>query len=813
MIRLPISLAALCLTMSAFAAEPFDDKFRQLDELLPTPSTIRTASGAPGHAYWQQRADYTIRATLDEPNRAIQASETVTYHNNSPDTLSYLWLQLDQNLFTPGSDNRTASTVLSRDAWSKGRSEEDGMRFEAMRSIVESRTFEGGFKIKSVKGADGQPLKFVINKTMMRIDMPQGLKPGAKYVFSVEWNYKINDAKSLGGRSGYERFDDADKNDLFEIAQWFPRMAAYYDVYGWQHKQFLGSGEFTLEFGDYDISLTVPADHIVASTGELQNPDAVLSATQRDRLRQARTATKPVIIVSQAEAEAAEKSRSGVNGATKTWHYKARNVRDFAFATSRKFIWDAQGYKKDGTNTMAMSYYPKEGNPLWEKYSTQAIIHTIEQYNKYSLDYPYPTAISVNGPVGGMEYPMISFNGPRPVKDKKTGELTYSKRTKYGLIGVIIHEVGHNYFPMIVNSDERQWTWMDEGLNSFVQYLAEQAWEENYPLSRGEPRAIVDYMRSRNQVPIMTNSESVLQFGNNAYAKPTTALIVLRETVLGRELFDFAFREYAQRWKFKRPTPSDFFRTMEDASGTDLDWFWRGWFYTTDAVDVSIDGISEYGVGSKNPETEKAWKKAQKDLEPVSLTDQRNKGTLARRVDTHPELKDFYNEHDDFTVTNKDRNKYNEAMEGLEPWEKALLAEGKDKGKHMYLVDFSNLGGLVTPLVLEIELKSGKKYVERIPAEVWRYSSKKITKLIVTDEPMVALVQDPYWETADTDISNNAWPRKITPSRVELFKSERGANDLMKDFNTPLKSKDAKDPKDVKDPKDAKAPEATPKAE
>jgi hypothetical protein len=786
MMRLPVSLVALCLTMSAFAAEPFDDKFRQLDELLPTPNTIRTASGAPGHAYWQQRADYTIRARLDEPNRAISAAETVTYHNNSPDTLSYLWLQLDQNLFKPGSDNRTTATQLSREAWAEARNEQDGLKFDSMRSILESRRFDGGFNIKGVKDAGGQPLKFVINGTMMRIDLPQALKPGAKLAFNVEWSYKINDAKVLGGRSGYEKFDQ-DKNDLFEIAQWYPRMAAYYDVYGWQHKQFLGSGEFTLEFGDYDIELTVPADHIVASTGVLQNPDAVLSPAQRDRLRQARSASKPVVIVTQAEAEAAEKSHSS---ATKTWHFKASNVRDFAWASSRKFIWDAQGYKKDGTDTMAMSFYPKEGNPLWEKFSTQAIIHTIEQYNKYALDYPYPSAISVNGPVGGMEYPMISFNGPRPTKDKKTGEITYSKRAKYGLISVIIHEVGHNYFPMIVNSDERQWTWMDEGINTFVQYLAEQAWEENFPRSRGEPRAIVDYMRSKNQVPIMTNSESLLQFGNNAYAKPATALNVLRETVLGRELFDFAFRQYAQRWKFKRPTPADFFRTMEDASGTDLDWFWRGWFYTTDAVDVSVDGITEYGVSSKNPETEKAWKKAQKDAEPISLTDQRNKGTLARRVDSHPELKDFYNEHDDYTVTNKDRNKYNETVDGLEPWEKELLAQGK----HLYLVDFSNLGGLVTPLVLEIELKGGKKYIERIPAEVWRYSSKKITKLIVTDEPMVSLTQDPYWETADIDTSNNAWPRKMTPSRLELYKSQRGVTeDMMKDFNTPLKTEDAKD--------------------
>ena len=780
MIRFSIGLAALSLAVSAIAAEPFDDKFRQLDELLPTPTTIRAASGAPGHAYWQQRADYAIRATLDEARRALNGSETITYHNNSPDTLTYLWVQLDQNIYKPGSDARTTAILPSRDAW-KGATPETGVKFDALRSTLEARTFPGGFDIKGVKDSGGRPLHYVINKTMMRIDLPQPLKPGARMAFSIDWSYNITESKVLGGRSGYEKFDD--KNDLFEIAQWFPRMAAYYDVYGWQHKQFLGSGEFTLEFGDYDVQVTVPADHIVASTGELQNPGDVLTAAQRDRLKQARSAKQPVLIVTQAEAEAKEKTRAS---GTRTWHFKAKNVRDFAFASSRKFIWDAQGYKKGETDVLAMSYYPKEGNPLWGQYSTQSIIHTINEYNKYSFDYPYPVAISVNGPVGGMEYPMISFNGPRPTKDKKTGEITYSKRTKYGLISVIIHEVGHNYYPMIINSDERQWTWMDEGLNSFVQYLAEQAWEEHYPQSRGEPRVIAEYMKSRNQVPIMTNSESVLQFGNNAYAKPTAALIVLRETVMGRELFDFAFKEYARRWKFKRPTPADFFRTMEDASGVDLDWFWRGWFYTTDAVDVSVDGISEYTVGTKDLEVEKAWRRAQKQAEPISITDQRNKGTLERRLDSHPELKDFYNEHDDFTVTNKDRNKYAETVEGLEDWEKALLKEGK----HLYLVDFSNLGGLVSPLVLEIQLQSGKKYIERIPAEVWRYSPKKITKLIVTDEPMVGLTQDPYWETADTDVSNNSWPRKATPSRLELFKTSREQSDMMKDFNEKLKTKE-----------------------
>jgi Peptidase family M1 domain len=787
--RLPAGLAAFSLiaaiTGSAFAQQ-FDDKFRQLDELLPTPTDTRTASGAPGHAYWQQRADYKIRARLDEARRAVSGSETVTYHNNSPDTLNYLWVQLDQNMFRADSDNRNISSYPSRDAWrTAGAGGQTGLQYEAARFLVESRKFNGGFKIASVTGLDGKPLRYVINKTMMRIDLDQPLKPGARFSFNMDWSFNVPETSVLGRRMGYERFDKEDKNDLFEIAQFYPRMAAYYDAHGWQNKQYLGDGEFTLEFGDYDVELTVPADHIVAATGELQNEGEVLTSAQRERLKQARTATRPVIIASQLDAEAREKGRAT---ATKTWRFKARNVRDFAWASSRKFIWDAQGFKKGGTDVLAMSFYPKEGNPLWEKYSTQAIIHTIDQYNKYSFDYPYPVAISVNGPVGGMEYPMISFNGGRPTRDKKTGELTYSRSTKYGLISVIIHEVGHNYFPMIVNSDERQWTWMDEGINSFMQFLAETAWEDNYPARRGEARNIVDYMKSRNQQPIMTNSESITNRGSNAYAKPATALNILRETVLGRELFDFAFRTYAERWKFKRPTPADFFRTMEDASGTDLDWFWRGWFYTTDAVDVSVDGISEYTIGTKDPEVEKKWKKSLKDQEPVSITDQRNKGLLPRRVDAHPELKDFYNEHDDFTVTNKDRNKYNETMEGLEDWEKALLKEGK----HLYLVDFTNKGGLVTPLILEITLASGKKYVERVPAEVWRYNPKKITKLIITDEPMTSLVQDPYLETADVDTSDNAWPRKPVQSRLELFKSQRPQDDMMKDYGDKLKTKEAK---------------------
>jgi hypothetical protein len=777
--HLHASLAILTLgaAMSAGAAGPvFDDKFRQLEELLPTPGATRNASGAPGHAYWQQRADYKLRVTLDEATRAISGAGTVTYHNNSPDTLSYLWVQLDQNMFRSDSDNRTISTLPSRSAWqARGN---DGVKFDALRFTLASRTFAGGIDVQSVTDSSGRPLPHTINKTMMRIDLPQPLKPGARVSFNMAWRFNIPEMNVLGRRMGFERFKDG--NDIYEIAQWFPRMAAYYDMAGWQNAQYLGDGEFTLEFGDYDVAITVPSDHVVAATGELQNTGEVLSATQRERLQQAKKAGKPVMIITQAEAQATEKNRAS---GTRTWRFSADNVRDFAFASSRKFIWDAQGIKSGEQDVMAMSYYPAEANPLWGKYSTPAVVHTIEQYNKYSFDYPYPVAISVNGPVGGMEYPMLSFNGRRPTVDAKTGERTYSRATKYGLISVIIHEVGHNYFPMIVNSDERQWTWMDEGMNSFLQFLAEEAWEENYPARRGEPRDIVDYMRSTNQAPIMTNAESTLQRGANAYAKPATAFNILRETVLGRELFDFAFKEYAERWKFKRPTPADFFRTMEDASGTDLDWFWRGWFYTNDAVDISVDGISEYTVSSKDPEVEKAWQRARRAAEPQSVTKQRNAG-MPRRVDAHPELKDFYNENDEFTVTNKDRNKFAETTAELEDWEKALLKEGK----HLTLVDFSNRGGLVMPLIVELTLKSGKKTIERIPAEVWRYSPAKITKLFVTDEPIVGLTQDPYWETADIDVSNNSWPRKAAPSRLELFKTERDPNNLMRDAATPLKA-------------------------
>jgi hypothetical protein len=732
------------------------NKFRQLGTELPTPNSFRTASGAPGHEYWQQRADYNIKVELDEANNRIVGEETITYFNNSPNPLTYLWIQLDQNIESPHSMTKQTETNQLNDRMTLGQ----------LNDMLD-RSFDGGYKIQYVRDATGKNLKYTINNTMMRVDLPQPLVPrSGKVMLNIGWNYNIAnrlDPTTRNNRGGYEIFPE-DGNALYTITQWFPRMAVYDDYNGWQHKQFLGSGEFTLPFGNYTVAITVPSDHIVASTGTLQNPQQVLSAEQIKRFEQAKTATKPVVIVTQAEATEKEKTKATTK---KTWVYKADNVRDFAFGASRKFIWDAMGVSVSGSplkQTMAMSYYPKEANPLYGQYSTEVVAHTLKTYSKYSIPYPYPVAISVEAS-NGMEYPMICFNFGRPDKDG-----TYPKSTKYGAIGVIIHEVGHNFFPMIVNSDERQWTWMDEGLNSFVQFLTEQEWERDYPFRRGPAKSMIDYMKADKSVqnPIMTNSESVHQLGNNAYGKPAAALNILRETVMGRELFDFAFKTYAQRWAFKHPTPADFFRTMEDASGVDLDWFWHGWFYTTDHVDISLDEVAEFRLDTKNPDVEKPLLAEQaKKIYENDITNQNNKRDLpTTAVESNPALKDFYNTYDPNKATATDRENYQKYLASLDPKERAFL----EKKQFFYQLNFTNKGGLVMPLILEFQFADGTREIQRIPAEIWRYNNEKVSKVFAFDKAVQQVVLDPLLETADVDTENNYFPRQAQPSRFELFK-------------------------------------------
>ncbi|MGZ3932264.1 MAG: M1 family metallopeptidase [Bacteroidia bacterium] len=748
------------------------NKFEQLGTILSTPNECRTASGAPGSRYWQQKADYDIDVTLDEPNLTIQGSEWVTYTNNSPDKLEYLWLQLDENQHDPNNDanyfdeNKVSEPVTNN----------------SLKELMQKERLAGlGEKILEVTDESGKPLKYTINLTMMRIDLPQPLKPQAQVKFHVKWKYKMSNRMETGGRGGYEFFPE-DGNHIFTITQWYPRMCVYSDFQGWQNKQFTGRGEFALAFGNFKVKMTVPADHVVCSTGEGQNYNEILSPVQLERWKKAQTATDVTEIVTLEEAKAAEKNVPKGAG-TKTWIFKADNVRDFAWGSSRKFVWDAMPAVVGNHKTMCMSFYGKEAYPLYRKYSTKAVAHTIKTYSKYTIDYPYPVAQSVEA-ANGMEYPMICFNFGRTEKDG-----TYTESAKNGMLLVIIHEVGHNFFPMIVNSDERQWSWLDEGLNTFVQFLTEQEFDNNFNSQRGPAHKIVDYMRlPKNQLePIMTNSENIIQFGPNAYAKPATALNILRETIMGRELFDFAFKTYATRWAFKHPTPADFFRCMEDASAVDLDWFWRAWFYDTDPVDISLDSVKAYTIsqGKKLPVKMDTVTTRPRDKEFQHISKIRNRESgMKFLVDVDTTLRDFYYYYQGpKEVTKEVKNKY----ESIELMDDANYS--KLSNKFIYELTFSNKGGAVMPLIIQWNYSDGSKEIDRINAYIWRKNEKEVRKTFMKDKKVASVLIDPYKETADINESNNSWNMSAEPSKFDLFKAKAEIRGQSKGSNPMQKAK------------------------
>lgn len=732
------------------------NKFEQLGTILPTPNEYRTASGAPGTKYWQQKADYNIEATLDEKNLMLIGKETITYFNNSPDKLDYLWLQLDENQHKPTAENNFF------DSNKLGQPGDEG----SVKGLDVNERLKGlGDQILSVTDEMGKALKYTINETMMRIDLPKTLQPNSKLKFIVKWQYKIGHRTVIGGRGGYEYFAE-DGNSLFTMTQWYPRMCVYSDFQGWQHKQFTGRGEFALAFGNFTVKMTVPADHLVCSTGECQNYAQVLTADQMARYTKAGTNYSDVTeIVTLNECTAAEKNKST---ATKTWIFKADSVRDFAWGSSRKFMWDAMPIKQDGKKVMCMSFYAKEAAGLYRKYSTKTVAHTIKTYSKFTIPYPYPVAQSIEA-ANGMEYPMICFNFGRTEKDG-----TYSEATKYGMLGVIIHEVGHNFFPMIINSDERQWSWLDEGLNTFVQFLTEQEFDNNYPSNRGPAYKMVDYMKlPKEQLePIMTNSENIINFGANAYGKPCTALNILRETVMGRELFDFSFKQYASRWAFKHPTPADFFRTMEDASAVDLDWFWRAWFYDIEPVDVSMDSVKAYTfinnktVPVKN-DTIRINPKG-KEFESISKFRNRESG-LKFLVDVDTTLRDFYFHYKPEVKTAVEKKPVN-YYENYEPLSDSAFADLK--GKYMYELYFTNKGGAVSPLIIQWNYKDGTSEVDRVNAYVWRKNEKNVVKTYAKDKEVASIVLDPYKETCDINEKNNTWNIKEAPNRFDVFKTK-----------------------------------------
>ena len=719
------------------------NKFKQLKEEFATPTTFRTASGTPGKNYFQQKVDYKMDIILDDKNQKLFGKETITYYNNSPDDLEYLWVQLDQNVRAP--DSQTPDIKAGG----------PGVLYRPEKFVQEflGKPFQGGFKLDYVKDEDGNDLDYVINRTMMRIDLPEVLKSGEKTVFKIKWWYNIVDHTISRSRSGFEHFKK-DGNNAYVIAQFFPRLAVYNNVEGWQNHQFWGRGEFALEFGDYEVNITTPADHILDGTGVIINRDKMLTKKQYERYEKAKKSfDKPVVIVTQDEVEKLEKSFSSK---TKTWKLRAENVRDFAFASSRKFILDAQAVKIGGKTVMAVSMYPKEGNPLWEEYSTKVVVSTLKSYSKSLFDYPYHKAISVHAKRQGMEYPMICWNYGRPRPDG-----TYSNRTRNGMIGVIIHEVGHNWFPMIINSDERQWSWMDEGLNTFTQLLAEQDFEKDFP-SRGFPKNVTGYMSGDQDriAPIMSQSNSIYSFGMNAYAKPAVGLYMLREVIMGHELFDKAFSTYAKRWKFKHPTPEDFFRTMEDASATDLDWFWRGWFYTTDFVDIGVKEVKSYVVTTKPTERAKRMAKAYgmkaSDFGPVMFL------VNTDSDDYTPDMKKVKNPSTDIKILKDflEKNFTTEERKNLK------------NTTNFYEVTFEKPGGMPMPILVDYIFEDGTKERKYYPAQIWRYNDKEVKKLYASDKKVVRIAIDPDELTADVDKSNNSWPRKEEKTKFEEFKAK-----------------------------------------
>ena len=746
------------------SASNHGNKFEQLGTILPTPNEYRTASGAPGPKYWQQRCDYDIKCDLDETNLKLTGSETVTYYNNSPDILSYLWLQVDENQHS----NVNNANYQNSNAMQK-------QSTDAALERTQGEKDDNGFgdKITKLSDVTGKSLHYTINKTMMRVELPTPLKPGQKFVFNVDWNYKISNRMQQGGRGGYEYFPE-DGNYLFTMAQWYPRLCVYSDFQGWQNHQFTGRGEFALTFGNFKVQMTVPADHVVGATGECQNYQQMLTPAQFTRWQKAQTSKEPVEIVTLDEAKTKEKTKSSQK---KTFIFKADNVRDFAWGSSRKFVWDAMPAYVEGKKVMCMSYYGKEAYNLYRKFSTKVVAHTIKTYSKFTIPYPYPVAQSVEA-ANGMEYPMICFNFGRTEKDG-----TYSESTKYGMLGVVIHEVGHNFFPMIINSDERQWTWMDEGLNTFCEYLTEELYDNKFPVTRGPAYTIRDYMKlPKDQLePIMTNSEDIVGFGPNAYSKPATGLNILRETVMGRQLFDYAFKEYARRWAFKHPTPADFFRTLEDASGEDLDWFWRGWFYGIDACDISLDTVKYFKADinaipslTKDSTLMRSLDKPRvNSFEDVSKIRNREDKNITFLTDADTSLRDFYWKYDR-DIEKYDSTKYAVTMS---PQTEALDADGKAKyeSKNVYELTFSNKGGLVMPIIVEWTFKDGTKEVDRIPAQVWRLNEKKVVKTFVKDKEVASIKLDPMRETADIDESNNSWGTIAEPTKFQLFKAKQGA--------------------------------------
>lgn len=511
--------------------------------ILCLPTTIlaqmRTAQGKPGPDYWQQQVDYRITATLNTDNHSLSATSVVTYHNNSPNALHRLWFQLEQNRFRP--DSR-AMTIPS----SNNENTAPGDYLAARKPGIRQLTLKDG---------RGNDIPFLIQDTFVELALPQPLQQGERIELHFSWQLNLLDRTRVRARSGYELLGDG--SPIYLGAQWYPRAAVYHDE-GWQLSPFLGGGEFSLEFGTFQVTLEVPTSFVVAATGSLDNAQQVLSDTQYARWTNAKRGERELV--------ASPGSKPGGKAA---WRFSAERVRDFSFAASPAFYWEAQAVVQGETQVLTQVFYPAEGMRLWKRYGIDAIQHSLSHYGDWLFPYPYPTASIVNIAGLGMEYPMLGVVGERGT----------SEMARWDMIGGIIHEVGHNWFPMIVNSNERDYAWMDEGLVAFIEYHAEKAWDPEFVIIYGEPKGLDRYQGTPRQQPLMTKADGLTHRIDNAYDFSAAVLNILRSEVLGEDVFDKALKGYASDWQFKRARATDFFNAMEAYSERDLDDFWQTWFY------------------------------------------------------------------------------------------------------------------------------------------------------------------------------------------------------------------------------------------
>lgn len=727
-LMLPLAIAVSAVAHAE--ATPFSP----LGSLVDPPSATRGADGRPTSTYWQQHIAYDIDATLDVERRVINAQAELRYTNNAPQALDAIWFEISPEATTKDAIAHRSATINV-----------DSASVRDLRGLREQEERGGGLVVSSVADSEDRPLAFEARGTQLRVALPRPLASGQTVRIKLAWRVALVDLDRKGGRTGYMLLSSGDP--IFHIAQWYPQPVAFTDYGGWRNVPFVDHGEFAPELGDYNVSLTLPAGQLVAATGVLTNEADVLTGVERTRLARLRQGKVTEIVTA---AEAATKRRSSE---TRTWRFAARNVRDFALAASLRYRWDAT---LAGTSAVrAMTFYPSEASALWRPLALPAIGHALDVYGRMTFDYPYPVVQAAFGPNDGMEHTMLAFSRYPP--DGPNG--TYSRERKRDFLWVLTHEVGHNWFPLIVNSDERAWTWMDEGLTSYLETLATLEWSGDYTTRPNLPAMLGAEREATGRQPPMTPANAVVDLFPTQYHRPAAALQVLRELVLGRETFDRAFRAYARAWMFKRPTPGDFFRTINQESGADLDWFWRAWFFSTDHVDLSLERVAALRLVAVPADAIPAPADA---TPPANLTVLRNAAEGRRlMVEQVPRLADAYDRIPERTLAGATPSAH-----AVVDVQRTLDALGQ--GGVFYELDIRNRGGVVSPVPIRIDYRDGTSERYVVPVELWFGDTKRAQHILWRAKSIRSVTLDPDAATGDVDRGNNGGAVPVTEATMRV---------------------------------------------